>query len=229
MARERKDEEGARLPATVLAGGGVVGLIVIGAIVASMRQQGAQLGATRLNSTGLYAAPPPSPPASPLARTHRERRASAPSASLGEVSVETLDTCGKCRGRCELFDWRSPICCTAQCNRQCPDLMAEIGCEKAVKAANGDVTTPECERCQQACDFAGAACCMSRCVAPRGARAECACHGRGAHTSGSPAALPRAAIGRALSVRCPPPWRHRAQAVPRHVRGDQGDVRASRL
>ncbi|KAG8469112.1 hypothetical protein KFE25_007630 [Diacronema lutheri] len=176
MARERKDEEGARLPATVLAGGGVVGLIVIGAIVASMRQQGAQLGATRLNSTGLYAAPPPSPPASPLARTHRERRASAPSASLGEVSVETLDTCGKCRGRCELFDWRSPICCTAQCNRQCPDLMAEIGCEKAVKAANGDVTTPECERCQQACDFAGAACCMSRpCRATcEGTKAMCA-------------------------------------------------------
>lgn len=162
-----------RVPVALFASGAVVVLILVGAILATAQRHAQKNSAPAVNVTHHFSVPPPSPVAPPHMRLHRERerRSSsgrdeavvlAASSPAVEQLAEATDTCGRCRGRCQLFDSSSPICCTAQCNRNCPILMASVGCEKTAKdERNVNASTPECERCQQVCQYAGSACCMS--------------------------------------------------------------------
>lgn len=165
---------GMRFPVTILAGGATVTLALVGAIIIASQQNVHTTGASGpVNVTYTFSAPPPSPPVMQHERHHRshtqrskgnrdEAFALSASKPTDEQPVETTDACGKCKGRCQLFDSSSPICCTSQCNRHCPILMASLGCEKTVEEPNrGSSHDSECEHCQQVCQYAGSACCMS--------------------------------------------------------------------
>lgn len=126
----------------VLAGGGALALFAFGAIVATAQRRMHATDSPAVDMLVPFSVPPPSPLPSP--RVVRDDQRAPGLAQAG--SVEATDMCGQCTGRCQLFDASSPLCCTAQCARQCPQLMASVGCAGQTNGssgqANGSATAP---------------------------------------------------------------------------------------
>lgn len=118
-----------------LAGGGALALFAFGAIVATAQRRMHAIGSPAVDMLVPFSVPPPSP--LPNLRVVRDDQRASGLAQAG--SIEAIDMCGQCMGRCQLFDASSPLCCTAQCARQCPQLMASVGC---AGQANGSSSQP---------------------------------------------------------------------------------------
>lgn len=142
-----------------LVGGGIMALAFIGAVVL--------LPDHILRGRHVRNTPPTAPrgldPHKVLVGTASSERArpEEPAAAV-RLQLETSSACQRCKGRCSLFS-TSPVCCTAQCSRACPNLLAGFGC--AVSATEPHIVPHalECEQCERAC-IDGVTCCARRYV-----------------------------------------------------------------